>query len=192
MGLPFLSPSCCLFLASDFTHLATQIKPTRKQFLDTHAQPYSAHFMNPNRDSHNIFHDELQVTSREGFFRLLNGQQQSGFFWDLMHRLNSSRDSLVFFSRVLPKREPTEAPAVGSARRVGDTTLGSSVSSKHSWLGTEGLQGGQERPWTSPGIPGPGDCRPAPPTQESPPLPDAPQPRWPRAAAGSILPKAKF
>lgn len=63
-----------------------------------------------------------------------------------MHSPNRSRDSLVFLSRCVPKREPTKPPAVGSSRHVGDTTRVSSVSAKLSWLGTAGFVGGQKRP----------------------------------------------
>lgn len=87
---------------------------------------------------------------------------------------------------ILPEREPREPPAVVSARRVGDTAHVSSVSAQHSWLRTEGLGGGRERPSGRVRSPAGREaprqkpdlrvCCPAPPTQESPPLPRAPSP----------------
>ena len=80
-----------------------------------------------------------------------------------MHRPNS-RDSLIFLSPALLERGPTEPPAVGWARRWGDTTRVSSVSAKRCRLRTEGWVRGQGCPGTRRQVPRAGrphtPCRP--------------------------------
>lgn len=110
----------------------------------TQTQPYSANFMNPNPSLHLMY---FMLN-----FKPLAARRFSGFY--------SHSSSLGFLGRnappkqkqglpllslsTSPKREPTEPPAVVSARRVGDTAHVSSVSAQLARDGRMG--GGRERP----------------------------------------------